>query len=166
MDRWSEAGAIAAGTEPRSRRAAVYQDRPAPPPPDGRAFLWPDPAFPAARAPRGPFHQQQVRSLRRHARAAALAVFAVLALALPAAAQSVTTLVSNAGQSTSKYPPAKPGALVVSRSKRHDVTATRSLAPPKGGYSSNRSCSSRRSSRSCCWMYSRTTRSSCPTVET
>ena len=66
----------------------------------------------------------------------------------------------------SKYPPAKPGALVVSRSKRHDVTATRSLAPPKGGYSSNRSCSSRRSSRSCCWMYSRTTRSSCPTVET
>ena len=66
----------------------------------------------------------------------------------------------------SKYPPAKPGALVVSRSKRHDVTATRSLAPPKGGYSSNRSCSSRRSSRSCCWTYSRTTRSSCPTVET
>ena len=65
-----------------------------------------------------------------------------------------------------KYPPAKPGALVVSRSKRHDVTATRSLAPPKGGYSSNRSCSSRRSSRSCCWTYSRTTRSSCPTVET
>ena len=70
------------------------------------------------------------------------------------------------GRRVSKYPPAKPGALVVSRSKRHDVTATRSLAPPKGGYSSNRSCSSRRSSRSCCWMYSRTTRSSCPTVET
>ena len=59
---------------------------------------------------------------------------------------------------TSKYPPAKPGALVVSRSKRHDVTATRSLAPPKGGYSSNRSCSSRRSSRSCCWTYSETAR--------
>ena len=90
--------------EARSRRAAVYQDRPAPPPPDGRAFLCPDPAFPAARAPRGPFHQQQVRSLRRHARAAALAVFAVLALALPAAAQSVTTLVSNAGQSTTSAP--------------------------------------------------------------
>ena len=88
----SEPGVIAAGAEPRSRRATVYQDRPAPPPPDGRAFLCPDPAFPAARAPRGPFHQQQVRSLRRHARAAALA--------LPAAAQSVTTLVSNAGQST------------------------------------------------------------------
>ena len=46
------------------------------------------------------------------------------------------------------------------------ITATRSLAPPKGGYSSNRSYSSRRSSRSCCWTYSRTTRSSCPTVET
>ena len=104
MDRWSEAGAIAGSKEPRSRRAAVYQDRPAPPPPDGRAFLCPDPAFPAARAPRGPFHQQQVRSLRRHARPAALAVFAVLALALPAAAQSVTTLVSNAGQSTTSAP--------------------------------------------------------------
>ena len=100
----SEPGVIAAGTEPRSRRAAVYQDRPAPPPPDGRAFLCPDPAFPAARAPRGPFHQQQVRSLRRHALAAALAVFAVLALALPAAAQSVTTLVNNAGQSTTSAP--------------------------------------------------------------
>ena len=104
MDCASEPDGIAAGTEPRSRRAAVYQDRPAPPPPDGRAFLCPDPAFPAARAPRGPFHQQQVRSLRRHARAAALAVFAVLALALPAAAQSVTTLVSNAGQSTTSAP--------------------------------------------------------------
>ena len=104
MDRWSEAGAIAGSKEPRSRRAAVYQDRPAPPPPDGRAFLCPDPAFPAARAPRGPFHQQQVRSLRRHARPAALAVFAVLALALPPAAQSVTTLVSNAGQSTTSAP--------------------------------------------------------------
>ena len=100
----SEPGVIAAGTEPRSRRAAVYRDRPAPPPPDGRAFLCPDPAFPAARAPRGPFHQQQVRSLRRHALAAALTVFAVLALALPAAAQSVTTLVSNAGQSTTSAP--------------------------------------------------------------
>ena len=74
------------------------------PPPDGRAFLCPDPAFPAARAPRGLFHHQQVRSLRRHARAAALAVFAVLALALPAAAQSVTTLVSNTGQSTTSAP--------------------------------------------------------------
>ena len=30
----------------------------------------------------------------------------------------------------SKYPPAKPGALVVSRSKRPDVTAPRSLEPP------------------------------------
>ena len=96
MDCASETGSI---SEP-----GVYQDRPAPPPPDGRAFLCPDPAFPAARAPRGPFHQQQVRSLRRHARAAALAVFAVLALALPAAAQSVTTLVSNAGQSTTSAP--------------------------------------------------------------
>ena len=104
MDCASEPGGIAAGTEPRSRRAAVYQDRPAPPPPDGRAFLCPDPAFPAARAPRGLFHHQQVRSLRRHARAAALAVFAVLALALPAAAQSVTTLVSNTGQSTTSAP--------------------------------------------------------------
>ena len=62
MDCASETGSI---SEP-----GVYQDRPAPPPPDGRAFLCPDPAFPAARAPRGPFHQQQVRSLRRHARAA------------------------------------------------------------------------------------------------
>ena len=104
MECASEPDGITAGTEPRSRRAAVYQDRPAPPPPDGRAFLCPDPAFPAARAPRGPFHHQQVRSLRRHARAAALAVFAVLALALPAAAQSVTTLVSNAGQSTTSAP--------------------------------------------------------------
>ena len=33
----------------------------------------------------------------------------------------------------SKYPPAKPGALTVSRSKRPDLTATRSLAPPEGG---------------------------------
>ena len=62
MECASEPDGIAAGTEPRSRRAAVYQDRPAPPPPDGRAFLCPDPAFPAARAPRGPFHQQFVRT--------------------------------------------------------------------------------------------------------
>ena len=62
MECASEPGGIAAGTEPRSRRAAVYQDRPAPPPPDGRAFLCPDPASPAARAPRGPFHQQFVRT--------------------------------------------------------------------------------------------------------
>ena len=41
--------------------------------------------------------------------------------------------VSSVECSGSKYPPAEPGALVVSRSKRHDVTATRSLEPPHGG---------------------------------
>ncbi len=35
----------------------------------------------------------------------------------------------------SKYPPAKPGALVVSRSKRQDVAATRHLSHPTGGCS-------------------------------
>ena len=35
----------------------------------------------------------------------------------------------------SKYPPAKPGALVVSRSKRQDVAATRHLSHPMGGCS-------------------------------
>ena len=50
---------------------------------------------------------------------------------------------------TRKYPPAKPGALVVSRSKRPDVAATRPLGPPYGWLcSSNRSCSCRRSSSS------------------
>ena len=93
---------------------------------------------------------------------------AAIAVAQPVWRQSLPVAAAAllAGVLVSKYPPAKPGALVVSRSKRHDVTATRSLAPPKGGYSSNRSCSSRRSSRSCCWTYSRTTRSSRPTVET
>ena len=68
----------------------------------------------------------------------------------------------------SKYPPAKPGALVVSRSKRPDVAATRGHLghlyrwPP----SSNRSWSCRRSSSSCSRMYARITRSSRPTVDT
>ena len=82
MECASEPGGIAAGTEPRSRRAAVYQDRPAPPPPDGRAFLSPDLASPAARAPRGsslPFARRP--SLRRRLRARA-AAGALVALAL------------------------------------------------------------------------------------
>ena len=71
------------------------------------------------------------------------------------------------GRALSKYPPAEPGALVVSRSKRHDVTAMRSLEPPHGGDSTPTATDpDRRSSRSCCWMYSRMTRSSRPTVDT
>ena len=67
----------------------------------------------------------------------------------------------------SKYPPAKPGALVVSRSKRPDVAATRPLGPPYGWLrSSNRSFSCRRSSSSCVRIYARIARSSRPSVDT
>ena len=106
MDCASEPGGIAAGTEPRSRRAAVYQDRPAPPPPDGRAFLCPDPAGPAARDPRGcalPFARrtslwrrlrprENAATLLRSARAATLALagLAVLAVGLPEHAEAQT----------------------------------------------------------------------------
>ena len=54
-----------------------------------------------------------------------------------------------------KYPPAKPGALAVSRSKRPAETwpLRGHLSHPPGGYSGfNRSCSKRRSSRSWSWM--------------
>ena len=42
------------------------------------------------------------------------------------------TPLATAAQVMSKYPPAQPGALVVSRSKRPDVAATRPLGPPYG----------------------------------
>ena len=106
MECASEPDGIAAGTEPRSRRAAVYQDRPAPPPPDGRAFLCPDPAGPAARDPRGcalPFARrtslwrrlrprENAATLLRSARAATLALagLAVLAVGLPEHAEAQT----------------------------------------------------------------------------
>ena len=69
---------------------------------------------------------------------------------------------------SSKYPPAEPGALVVSRSKRPETwPLCGHLSHPPGGYfSSNRSWSCRRSSRSCSWMYARMARSSRPTVDT
>ena len=69
----------------------------------------------------------------------------------------------------SKYPPAKPGALAVSRSKRPAETwpLRGHLSHPPGGYSGfNRSCSKRRSSRSWSWMYARIACSSRPTVDT
>ena len=112
-------GAIAGKKEPQTCGAAVAPPpRTAPPRPDGLASLSPDPASPAARDPRGcssPFPRraslrrrlrprENAATLLRGARAAtlALAALAVLALAVPepAAAQSVTTLVSNAGQSS------------------------------------------------------------------
>ena len=68
-----------------------------------------------------------------------------------------------------KYPPAKPGALAVSRSKRPAETwpLRGHLSHPPGGYSGfNRSCSKRRSSRPWSWMYARIACSSRPTVDT
>ena len=44
--------------------------------------------------------------------------------------QTILTPVQTLCQS--KYPPAKPGALIVSRSKRLNGVALRSLASPKG----------------------------------
>ena len=109
-------GDIAGKKEARTCRAAVAPlPRTAPPRPDGRASLSPDPASPAARDPRGcssPFPRRaslrrrlrprdNAATLLRGARAAAfaLAALAALALGLPeqAAAQEIT-LVSNVGQ--------------------------------------------------------------------
>ena len=76
MDRLSESGAIAWSKEPRTCRADVAS------PPDGRAFLSPDLASPAARDPRGsslPFARRS--SLRRRLRGRA-AAGALVALAL------------------------------------------------------------------------------------
>ena len=81
----------------RPRGASSCRDRPAPPPVDGRACL-----SPAASAPRRSSLRRRPRSLARHARAAALALacLAALALGVPevARAQTVQTLVSNFGQ--------------------------------------------------------------------
>ena len=111
MDRLSESGAIAGSKELWTCRAAVAPPpRTAPPRPDGRAALSPDPASPAARDPRGcssPFPRraslrrrlrprENAATLLRGARVAAL-VLAAAALALGVAenAAAQTTLVSN-----------------------------------------------------------------------
>ena len=111
MDCSSGPGVIAGSKEPRSRRADVASPpRTAPPRPDGRASLSPDPASPAARDPRGcssPFPRraslrrrlrprENAATLLRGARVAAL-VLAAAALALGVAenAAAQTTLVSN-----------------------------------------------------------------------
>ena len=74
-----------------------------------------------------------MRSLRRHARAAALAVFAVLALALPAAAQSVTTVTdvavtSTPASGTTYYLAGEVIAFTVTFSAPVTVTATPTFA--------------------------------------
>ena len=116
MDRLSASGAIAGSKELWTCRAAVASPpRTAPPRPDGRASLSPDPASPAARDPRGcssPFPRraslrraslrrrlrprENAATLLRGARVAAL-VLAAAALALGVAenAAAQTTLVSN-----------------------------------------------------------------------
>ena len=94
----------------RPRGAFPCQNRPAPPPPDGRASLSPDPASPAASAPRtaSPPCQSSLRrrhrppenaaTLLRGARTVALAL-AALALGVPEMVQAqIVTLVSNSGQ--------------------------------------------------------------------
>ncbi len=105
MDRLSISAALARSPEPRTCRADVAPlPRTAPPRPDGRASLSPDPASPAARDPRGcssPFPRRA--SLRRRLRPrenaatrlrgaraclALLAAAALLALAAPAQAQT------------------------------------------------------------------------------
>ena len=105
MNRLSESGAIAGSKELWTFRAAVAPlPRTAPPRPDGRASLSPDPASPAARDPRGcssPFPRRaslrrrlrprdNAATLLRGARAclALLAAAALLALAAPAQAQT------------------------------------------------------------------------------
>ena len=105
MDRLSESGAIAGSKELWTCRAAVAPPpRTAPPRPDGRASLSPDPASPAPRDPRGcssPFPhrsslwrrlrpRENAATLLRGARAclALLAAAALLALAAPAQAQT------------------------------------------------------------------------------
>ena len=92
----------------RPRGAFPCQDRPAPPPPDGGASLSPDPASPAAAAllgsslPRRSFLRRRLRSLGRHARAAALALACLAALALAGAgAARADVLVSNIEQTFS-----------------------------------------------------------------
>ena len=87
-----------------------YQNRPAPPPADGRASLSPDPASPAASGPRPaspPCRSSLRRRLRppenaatllRGARTVALAL-AALVLGVPETVQAqIVTLVSNSGQ--------------------------------------------------------------------
>ena len=88
-----------------------YQNRPAPPPPDGGLSLSPDPASPAAAGPRpaSPPCQSSLRrrlrppenaaTLLRGARTVALAL-AALVLGVPetAEAQTATTFISNVGQ--------------------------------------------------------------------
>ena len=109
MDHFSESGVIAESKEPRTCRADI-----APSPPDGRASRSPDRASPAASAPRRTsltrrtFLRRRLRprentaTLLRGARAAALALAALAALALgvpeQAAAQTATTFVSNFNQ--------------------------------------------------------------------
>ena len=105
MDRLSASGAIAGSKELWTCRAAVAPlPRTAPPRPDGRASLSPDPASPAARDPRGcssPFPRrsslwrrlrprENAATLLRGPRAclALLAATALLALAAPAQAQT------------------------------------------------------------------------------
>ena len=101
MDHSSESGAIAGNKELWTCRAEV-----APPRPDGRASLCPDPASPAARDPRGcssafPRRASLRRRLRPRDNAATLlrgaraclgllAGAALLALAAPAQAQQTT----------------------------------------------------------------------------
>ena len=88
MDCASNPGVIAARTEPRRRRAASFARR-------GMGG--------ADRSHRAvPYLRRQVRSLGRHALAAALALAALVTLTLgapgEAQAQTTVTLVSNAGQ--------------------------------------------------------------------
>ena len=67
-------------------------------------------------------------------------------------------------ETSSKYPPAKPGALVVAQTGRGHCAP---LGPPYGWlFSSNRSCSCRRSSCSCARIYARIARSSRPSLDT
>ena len=90
MDRLSESGAIAGSKEPRTCRADVA------PPPDGRAFLSPDLASPAARDPRGsslPFARRSSLRRRLLARAAAGALVA-LALGFASLLHAAETTVS------------------------------------------------------------------------
>ena len=105
MDRLSISAALARSPEAQTcRRAVAPLPRTAPPRPDGRASLSPDPASPAARDPRGcssPFPRraslrrrlrprENAATLLRGARAclALLAAAALLALAAPAQAQT------------------------------------------------------------------------------
>ena len=133
MNRLSESGAIAGSKELWTCRAAVAPlPRTAPPRPDGRASLCPDPASPAARDPRGctsPFPRraslrrrlrprENAATLLRGARACLGLLGAAALLALTAPAQAQTTVWSatltpvdlsgstgcnNGGSNTSNY---------------------------------------------------------------